>query len=236
MAVAKTYANMEISGDPFKESGRMYVNVVTPKGLKKVRWYSDAEYRRMYPDAVVEKDIMDFNARHAFGFGEEGYITLYKGRNVEEWAENDRTNIWYNLDFNYYTPGRLGRPALTNGVEAIQLKWEEVAAEGNKMKPHEEVQKIVAALLNEKSVSVFQGEVGTWIQKTITIRDKKTKESQYGTKHTYTLADAEDNTYIWETGAKDYPIDKTVSLKMKVKEHKEINNEKVTVVWYCKEM
>jgi hypothetical protein len=50
------------------------------------------------------------------------------------------------------------------------------------------------------------------------------------------LEDAENNTYIWETGAKDYPIAQTVSLKMKVKEHKEVNNEKITVVWYCKEV
>ena len=38
MPVAKTYAKMELSGEPFKENGRMYVNVIAPKGLKKVRW------------------------------------------------------------------------------------------------------------------------------------------------------------------------------------------------------
>ena len=76
MAVAKTYAKMEISGEPFMENKRMYVNVVSPKGLKKVRWYSDAEYQRMYPGEVATNDIMDFNARHAFGFGDLGYITI----------------------------------------------------------------------------------------------------------------------------------------------------------------
>ena len=78
MAVAKTYAKMEISGEPFMENKRMYVNVISPKGLKKVRWYSDAEYHRMYPGEVTENgkhDIMDFNARFVFGFGDAGYIT-----------------------------------------------------------------------------------------------------------------------------------------------------------------
>ena len=51
MAVAKTYAHMKVEGEPFKENGRMYVNVIAPKGIKKVRWYSDAEYRRMYPES-----------------------------------------------------------------------------------------------------------------------------------------------------------------------------------------
>ena len=236
MPVAKTYAKMEIQGEPFQESGRMYVNVIAPKGLKKVRWYTDAEYRRMYPDAVVEHDIMDFNAKHVFGFEETGYITLYKGRNVEGWANEDRTNIYYNCTFGFYTPGRLDTPHLIDGIEPIRLMWEDVMAHDNRMKPHEEVKKIVAAMLNDESASTFQGKVDEWLQKTVTVREKKSKESHFGTKHTFTLEDSEGNTYLWETGAKDYPVAQTVSLKMKVKEHKEMNNEKVTVVWYCKEM
>ena len=236
MPVAKTYAKMTIEGEPFQENNRMYVYVSAPKGLKKVRWYSDAEYRRMYPDVVIPDTTMNFNARHAFGFGEEGYITLYKGRKVEEWAENDRTNIWYNLDFLYYTPGRLGRPNLIEGIEPIVLKWEDVAAEGNTMRPHEEVQKIVAALLYEESVSKYQGQVNEWLQKEVTVRAKKSDDGRFGTKHTYNLVDAEGNMYVWETGAKDFACAQTVSLKMKVKEHKEIDGNEVTVVWYCKEV
>jgi hypothetical protein len=236
MAVAKTYEHMEIQGEPFQENGRMYVNVLAPKGLKKVRWYTEAEYKRMYPEAVVEHDIMDFNARHVFGFGEKGYILIYKGKNVEEWAENDRTNIWFNLTFGYYTPSKFEPPKVLNGVEAIQLKWEDVMAHDNVMKPHEEVKKIVAALLQDDSGSMYQGEVNEWLQKAVTVRAKKSADSRYGTKHTYTLEDAEGNTYIWETGSKDYANNQTISLKMKVKEHKEIGNEKVTVVWYCKEV
>jgi hypothetical protein len=236
MAVAKTYANCSLIGDPFKENGKWYVNVNAKSGVKKVRWYSDAEYQRMYPDTVVETDIMDFDARHAFGFGPEGYITIYKGKNVEEWADADRRNIRYNCTFLYYTPGRLERPSLIDGIEPIRLNWEQVAAKDNKMKPHEEVKKIVAALLQDDSGSMYQGEVNEWLQKAVTVRAKKSADSRYGTKHTYTLEDAEGNTYIWETGSKDYANNQTISLKMKVKEHKEIGNEKVTVVWYCKEV
>ena len=234
MPVAKTYAHMEIQGEPFSENKRMYVNVLAPKGIKKVRWYSEAEYARMYPNEI--KDEPEFNAYRAFGFNGSDYITLYKGRNVEEWAENDRSNIWNNLIFGYYTPGRLELPRLSDSVEAVQLKWEQVAAKGNSMKPAEEVQKIVQSLIGMISSSEYQGEEGTWIQKEVVVREKKSRDSRYGEKHTYVLMDAENNTYIWETGTKDYSIDVAVSLKMKVKEHKEINGEKVTVVWYCKEV
>lgn len=236
MPVAKTYANLTIQGEPFCENKRMYVNVLAKNGIKKVRWYSDAEYRRMYPDAAVENDIMDFDARHAFGFGDEGYITIYKGRNVEEWAENDRHNIWRNLTFDYYTPGRLGRLCVSEGIEPIKLYWEQVAAEGNKMKPHDEVRKIVLSLLQDNSDSQYQGQVDEWLQKEVTVQEKKSRDSRYGTKYTYRMTDSDDNVYSWETGAKDYAIGTKVQLKMKVKAHEELGGEKVTVVWYCKEM
>ena len=236
MAVAKTYEHMQIQGEPFKENGRMYVNVLAPKGLKKVRWYSDAEYKRMYPDVIVEKDIMDFNARYAFGFGEKGYILIYKGKNVEEWFEDDPTNIRYNLTFGYYTPSRLNPPKVIDGIQVAKLEWKDVMAHDDRMKSHEEVSKIIASMFNNEVTSAFQGKINEWLQKTVTIKEKKSKDSHFGTKHTYTLEDSEGNTYIWETGAKDYAVAQIVSLKMKVKEHKEMNEEKITVVWYCKEV
>ena len=70
MPVAKTYANFTIDGEPFRENNRMYVNVITPKGAKKVRWYSESEYNHMYPAAKVEPQ---FNAKRAFGF-DNGFI------------------------------------------------------------------------------------------------------------------------------------------------------------------
>ena len=238
MAVAKTYAKMEISGEPFMENKRMYVNVVSPKGLKKVRWYSDAEYRRMYPGEVSENDIMDFNARHAFGFGDLGFITIYKGNmaSLEECAETHHNSFRRNLTFGYYTPSRLNLCDLPDDVVPIKLTWDSVMDHDNKMKSHDIVRKIVEALIYDESASKYQGAIDDWLQKEVTVAAKKSDETHFGTKHTYNLCDAEGNTYVWQTGAKDYQTGATVLLKMKVKEHKEIKGEKVTVVWYCKEM
>lgn len=235
MPVAKTYAKMSLIGEPFQENGRMYIYVAAPKGQKKVRWYSEAEYRRMYPDVVLTQTNVTFNARHAFGF-DEGYITLYKGHNVKTWAEEDRTNIWYNLIFGYYTPGKFDLPTMKEDITPIQLKWEEIMDHDNIMKPYEEVQKIVSSLINDESTSVYQGEINDWLEKKVTIRENTTREDHFGEKHTHYMVDSENNTYLWETGAKNIACNETVYLKMKVKEHKEINGEKVTVVWYCKEI
>lgn len=241
MPTARSYDRYSLDGEPFKENGRMYVYVMTLTGNKKVRWYTDAERAAQDRKAGIEpqkKDLMDFDARAAFGFEDEGYITIYKGRNVEEWAENDRRNIYYNNTFLYYTPGGLTLPTLSDGIIPIKLSWNEVVDHGTKMKSHEEVRKYVDCLLamDKTGASQYQGNKDEWIQKTVKVRKKESRDSRYGTKYTYSLEDAENNTYIWETGAKDYPCDTTVSLKMKVKEHKEVNGEKCTVVWYCKEI
>ena len=238
MPVAKTYANMEIQGEPFKENGRMYVNILSSKGLKKVRWYSDTEYKRLYPNQEeIKNDIMDFNARHAFGFGELGYITIYKGNNIliENWAEEDRTNLRYNLTFLYYTPSKLEVPYTPKGIEPIRLMWEEVMDHDDRMKPHEVVQKIVAAKREALNESTYQGEENDWIEKEVTIRENKAYETQYGDKHTHYMVDSEGNTYVWETGSKNFASGTTLKLRMKVKAHKEIRGEKCTLVWYCKE-
>ena len=236
--VAKTYQSLEIQGEPFEENKRMYVNVITTKGLKKVRWYSETEYRRMYPDAVIEDNSpMNFNARQAFGFGEKGYITIYKGQNVKEWAENDRTNIWYNLTFGYYTPSKFPTPEVLNGIEPIQLKWEQVQDYEDRMKPHEEVAKLVNNIIgvqSNESNSTFQGKENDWIEKEVSIRENIAREDHFGEKHTHYMRDAEGNTYIWETGTKNFEVGMAVKLRMKVKAHKEVKGEKCTVVWYCK--
>lgn len=237
MPVAKTYQNMKIEGEPFKENSRMYVNVHASKGIKKVRWYSDAEYWRMYPNEVVVNDIMDFNARHAFGFGELGWIILYKADSglLADFADAHHEAFRYNCTFGFYTPSRIPMPDLPAGISPVRLAWNDVMDHDDRMKSHEEVQKIVNKLLYGETTSKYQGAINDWLTKEVIVKSKKTNETHYGTKHTYNLRDAEGNTYVWETGAKDYACDTSVSLKMKVKDHKEINGEQVTLVWYCKE-
>ena len=238
MPVAKTYAKMELSGEPFKESGRMYINVIAPKGLKKVRWYSDAEYARMYPEAKVSHN---FNARYAFGFRDQGYITIFKGNedDIRSWAQASwPPKAWYNTIFHFYTPGFMTLEHLPTSITPIRLTWDEVKIDDTMMKPYEEVEKYVLARIGDmvSSTSQFQGAKDEWILKELTVRENKAREDHFGEKHTHVMFDAEGNTYLWETGAKNYAVDTHVLLKMKVKEHKEIKGEKITVVWYCKEI
>lgn len=238
MPVAKTYQQMEIQGEPFEENGRMYVYVGAAKGTKKVRWYTETEYRRMYPNEEPRSELMNFNARHAFGFGELGYITLYKGSaaQIEQLVLKQRSLFRSNLTFGYYTPSHLPLPTLPDSITPIKLTWAEVMDYDTRMKSHEIVAKYVNGLLaiNQNSASKYQGTKDEWIEKTVTIKENTASKSHFGEEHTHVMRDAEGNTYIWKTGSKNIAVDVEVHLKMKVKEHKEINGEQCTVVWYCK--
>ena len=86
------------------------------------------------------------------------------------------------------------------------------------------------------NTSRFQGRKDEWLQKELQVKNKTTKQNYFGEKHSFTFVDSEDNYYIWETGTKDYMVDEKVHLKMKVKEHKEVNGINCTIVWYCKEV
>lgn len=243
MAVARTYEKFLIDGDPFKENGRMYVYVLAPKGKKKVRWYTDAERARMDKTAGVEvkKDIMDFDGRHAFGFGKAGYITIYKGDESEiaDWADANHECTRYNLTFGYYTPSRLTIVNLPSSITPIKLTWEEVMDSGNKMKSHDEVTKYVRKLLTGEQPefsSVYQGAINSWIERDLVVYAKKKNSTHFGDKFFYTMIDAGGNLYLWETGAKNYAVGASKRLKMKVKEHTEADGILYTVVWYCKEI
>ncbi len=239
MPVAKSYENCDLKGEPFKENGKWYVLIIKKGEEKKVRWYTETEYARMYPMAkggLVSKDIMmTFNARHAFGFDDPGYITLYRGNaeTVKNWARQEWPPLaWYNETFGFYTPSKITPPNYPEGVECVKLTWDEVKQDDIHMKSHEEVKRYVDVLISPNTTQDNQWAVNDWIEKTVTIRTKETHESRFGAKHKYGMVDSENNLFIWETGAKDYKVDVVVSLKMKVKEIKENS----IVVWYCKEV
>lgn len=240
MPVAKSYENCDLKGEPFKENGKWYVIIITNKGDdKKVRWYTDNEYARMYPapkGGLVSKDIMmTFNAKHAFGFDRGDYITLYRGDNevIKEWARLTwPPRAWYNETFGFYTPSKINPGAIPKDITPVKLTWDEVKQDDIHMKSHEEVRRYVDVLIGPASTETNEWSINDWIEKEVTIRTKETNESRFGTKHKYNMLDNEGNCFIWETGAKDYKVDMVVRLKMKVKEIKEDS----IVVWYCKEV
>lgn len=222
-----------------------------------VRWYTDsqrasmdraAEKRAAHRAEVVEQRRIKFAARNAFGFGEAGFITLYKGdldvisKFFKSFTidEAGHRAAWYNTIFHWYTPSKMDVPEnLPEGVEAVRLDWEAVRDESDEenlqMRDNDFVEAYVNSLISEPSPSRYQGEVGAWIQRDVTVQKNITLNGRYGESHMHILTDGA-NIYVWTTGSKNIPEGKSIALKMKIKEHKEYKGVQQTVVWYCKEV
>ena len=220
-----------------------------------VRWYTDKERaaqdraaeRRAEKRAVAqEARRVKFAARNAFGFGEAGFITLYKGdaARISEFFKNFTIDevghraAWYNTIFHWYTPSKMDVPELPEDIEAVTLDWDEVRdesdPEGLAMKDNDFVTTYVNGLISIPSKSEYQGTVGEWIVRKVVVTKNIALSSRYGESHMHILEDEDGNVYVWTTGSKNYEVDKVLDLKMKVKEHKDYNGTKQTVVWYCK--
>jgi len=222
-----------------------------------VRWYTDAERARQDRAAekraekaveVKETRRIKFAARNAFGFGEAGYIMLLKGKNetIKNWvhaAEPGRA--YFNMVFKWYVPSTkwtdtyCADTEMPEGIEPICLRWEDVCNKDDEenltMNDDATVIKLVDSLINEPSVSEYQGTVGEWMTKSVEIKKNIELDGRYGTSHMHIMEDEVGNVYVWISSSKSLEEESVHTLKMKVKEHKEYNNTKQTVVWYCKE-
>ena len=72
--VAKSYQHLQQIGLPYNKGSRMYVKILlNNKGVREVRWYSETEYKKMYPqDTVIRTN--DARARFCFFPNNKLYI------------------------------------------------------------------------------------------------------------------------------------------------------------------
>ena len=126
--VAPSFQKFEFIGDVYVSAGKKYIQVKNPKTgtVRQVRWYEDAEYAKLYPEKSQEVATKMAPHRQVLGFGDAGYITIFKGNCDEE-------NDWFKMSSARYTRlwGWYFRscdeiPALPADVEPIRLDWDKV--------------------------------------------------------------------------------------------------------------
>ena len=228
----------------------------TGKQTIKVRWYTDsqrasmdkaaekrkqeAEKKRQEAEERRKKYDPRINARTAFGFGDDGFIMLLRGKHDEimDWKDSlPQYSIFWNEFFHWYIPSEnYKKLTVPENLKVTELSWDKVAEDEAHIIDHEEVKRIVRELTAEESKSQWQGNPGEWLNPiSVKVVKNIVLDSRYGVSHMHILQDENENVYVWTTGSKDYPVDKILNLKMKVKEHSEYDGVKQTVVWYCKE-
>lgn len=240
MPVAKSYQSLEIVGDVFVSSGRQYVNVKTKSGaLKTVRWYSDAEYRKMYPEApAVDRSADPYYKpqKEVLGFT-KGYITIFKG---DTYAEIDwfRASIArYARWWGWYIISTEEVPAdLPAGIEAIRLPWESVGQEDGNLKPEHLVKEAVESVIYDASDSEYQGALGERLDLYLTVERTIELDGNYGRSTMHLMRDDCGNLYVWTTASKSWAAGSEHHIRGTVKDHRTYRNEKQTVLTRCTEV
>lgn len=238
--VAKSFQSMEMITEPYVVNGRQYVKVRNSKtgSERQVRWYSDAEYAKMYPDEVKDhsKDKFFKTQKEVLGFT-HGYITIFKGNTYElkEWfKENGAT---YTRMWGWSFSSEKEVPAeLPEGIEAVHLEWDMVGTDQEVLKTDEQVKTAVESLMYEDNGSEFVGEIGDSLELFVTVEKSIPLEGYYGSSTMHIMYDDCGNTYVWTTASKNWEEGSEHHIKGKVKDHKVYKNSKQTVLTRCREV
>ena len=236
MPVAKSYQKLEINGEPFVENGRMYVNVVTAAGAqKKVRWYSEAEYAKMYPEEAVIKRLKPL--KNILGF-DKGYIHIVCGESYDhkDWIKEKGGR--YNNYFGWYfiSDINVDTIAFPEGIDVKKVLWENVAINDETLKPEKEITAYMDSILYPSDESEFVGTVGERVIVEVIVEKNITLEGYYGIQHMHIMRSDDGNVFVWTTTTKDWAVGSKKNIRGTVKEHKTYKNTKQTVLTRCSEV
>lgn len=259
MAVAKSYEGLKTLCDPYKENGKMYVNVQLKGGNeKKVRWYTDKEYAKMYglsyaPGVEAKQSDCAFDTdgpypkwtpygyrlrslRDTLGFGDKGFIWIFKGDTYEYKDYFKSIGCTYRRNWGWGLENQDTPPEnLPDGIEAVKLEWNMVADNPDHLLDDQSIINAVEELTFDPRGS-YQGTVGQRIERTVYIERAIDLENDYGTSRLFVMKDQDGNTYSWCTKAKSWSEGTFHCIRGTVKEHKSYKGERTTVLTRCNEL
>ena len=237
--VAKSFQNMTQVCNPYTKNGRQYVRVLNEKtkNEREVRWYTEAEYAKMY-GTTEKKSGTSLGERlrsrkDVLGF-ENGYVTIFKGDTYAnlEWFQESiaRFNKWWGWHIVSTDTVPVDLPL---GLTPVELKYEDVFVDENTLKSDKEIAEMVNSLIYDATDSEYQGAVGERLDLEITVVAAHNGENQYGKYTVHYMEDAAGNRYLWNTSAKSWEEGDKRHIKGTVKEHKIIKNVKTTILTRC---
>ena len=242
MSVAKSYEKYPIVGEPYEHDKRQYVKIQYPcckkstcakcggagHYLKEVRWYET--------ETIADR----FDARRAFLFGEQGFITIFKGDKdiIEKFFLDELPRYYgrFNTLFGWFIGSETAIPtSLPANIIPIRLKWEEIST-NNVINNYDDIRAYVGEKLYGKVNSHYVGEVGDKVDLHLFVLSTKTIKGFYGEETLHIFEDADNNHYSWKTSARKLKIDEIYHLKGTIKEHIKIDGAETTVLTRCREV
>ena len=234
--VAKSYQGLEQVSDIYEVNGKQYVKVRMKNGsTKQVRAYTEAEYRKYNPEVKIVQKAK--SQRETFGFGEEGYIWIFKGDTYAalDWFRAQPTR--YARMLGWYLPSNIEMPdPIPAGVTPIKLMWENVCnEEGDHFRPEAEVAAYVETLIYDPGESKWLGEVKDRLTLEVTCTRLFHFMNIYGESTMYMFETNDGDILTWTTQtSKDIEEGHHYVIIGTVKEHITYRNKKQTVLTRCK--
>ena len=242
MPVAKSFQEFEMLCEPYAVSGKMYIRVRNPKTgtERQVRWYSDAEYAKAYPEAkpaaASSADPYFKTQKEVLGFT-NGFITIFKGDTYAEidWfrASSARYTRWWGW---YFVSSDEIPKDLPAGCEPIRLDWEKVGGEDGNLYSETRVKEVVDSLLYDAGLSEYQGAIGDRLERTVKVVRAISLENNFGSSMMHVMEDVAGNIYVWTTGSKSWAEGSTHKIRGTVKDHRSFRNTKQTILTRCLEV
>jgi hypothetical protein len=231
--VAKSYENLEQVCEPYTMNGKEYVKVRMKNGsVKQVRAYSEAEYRKYNPEVKIIKPAK--SRRDILGFGEKGYIWIFKGETYENLDFFHASPCRYARTWGWYLPSDIEMPSpLPANVEPLKLEWDEVSFE-DQLISEDQIKEVVDKMLYDAGTSRYIGKVGDRLEMDVTCKKVSISQSIYGISYFYVFEDGEGNVYTWGTSARSLDEGAQYHLKGTVKDHTTYRNVCQTVLTRCK--
>lgn len=230
MPVAKSYQSFKIDGEPFTTNGRQYVKL---SNGKTVRWYSDSEYQKLYPEAVkIEKPKRSL--KDVLGFS-EGFISIFKGdtyANLEWFQDTQETR--YNKIWGWFVPSEVKMPQdVPLGLEVVRLEWSAIASDDNTLRLESVIKAAVDAVTCDPSPSQHIGKIGDRLDVEVKVVKAIQSDGYYGHSTFHIFEDANQNIYTWNTATKSLPVGNQYTIRGTVKNHETYKGAAQTALTRC---
>ena len=238
--VAKSFQGLAQLSEPYQQGNKMYVDVQLKSGkTKAVRWYTEEEYYKNYPEDKPE--LSKTNFKKLFGF-DKGYITIFAGDQDanEEYLYSCATTR-YCTHWGWYVVSYEEVPMLPEGLTAIELPWESVGNDDGSLRPADILRQNVANALGEvHGDTEWVGEIGDSIEILCEVVENTKTEKWAGGKyyegHCHIFKNQTGNLFMWQTQAQNWPVGSKKLIHAKIKEHVRHNGIKCTQIYYCREV
>ena len=233
--VAKTFQTMTQLGEPYEVNGKSYVQVRNEKTgtVRQVRWYTQKEYEKLYPDEKSTPTVSSNAVKKILGF-EKGFITIFSGaiEANEEWF--NRSIARYHRMWGWYIVSTDELPKdMPSTVTPVVLPWDLVGNPDGSLKTSTAIDEVISNLLYEEHSSQFVGSVGERIEVSITVTKNIQLDGQFGQSNMHIMEDANQNVFVWTTASKNWPVGSEKTIRGTVKQHNIYQNQKQTILTRC---